>query len=405
MDPPPSPTWGSPPPSPRGRRSGPARWDSADDAAALMPPPPPRASGDAGTARRSLPLHHPSSVVAAWRAASDGVAALTPGAVDTALALGLAPRLCGVPAGAGAAAATGAPRATLPPLDPSASAPIDPSWLAAERPALLVADGGGGDRGPCPDAAGRGADARDAAAALAAAGLAAHGATVLALAPTCLADVADGMLRLAAAAGCDAGAAAATVERFRARLRGVAAAAASLPPPRPTVAVLAAPATPIACGGWVPEVVALAGGDAALPCVGPGDPSSLLSWDDLRRAAPSVIIIVAPRRGGGRGGAPHAVAELAVRAGWWALPAVRAGAVFIIDCALLARPGPRLADGAEAVLAALAAVRCGTDAPPDACPRPPPGALLKLVLAGGQRCRPGLLGEYFRAWPPAPPHG
>ena len=388
--------WASPPGSPRGGR-GPrrlhARLESDGDGSRSG-----AGSGAGGGDERRAPPPPPGSAaaVAAWAAAGDGVAALTPGSVDCALALGLGPRLCGVcalPRGAGGGAPPAdAPRATLAPPEPGAHAPIDRAWLAAERPALVVADGGGPlAGGPCADAAGRGAAAADADAALAAAGLSAHGACVLSLAPACVADVFDGMLRLAAAAGCDPSAAAAVVGRLRSRLRLITAATASLPPPRPTVAVIARPAAPVACGGWVPELVRAAGGDPVPPLVGPGDAAALLDWGDLRKAAPDVLIIVAPRRAGGRGGAPHSVAELAVRAGWWALPAVRAGAVFVVDPALLTRPGPALVDGAAALAAALR--------PGAGLPLPHPGALLKLSLAGGQRCRPGLLGEYFRLWP------
>lgn len=36
------------------------------------------------------------------------------------------------------------------------------------------------------------------------------------------------------------------------------------------------------------------------------------------------------------------VSELAALAGWWGLPAVKGGAVFVADASLFLRPGPRL---------------------------------------------------------------
>ena len=36
------------------------------------------------------------------------------------------------------------------------------------------------------------------------------------------------------------------------------------------------------------------------------------------------------------------VSELAALPGWWGLPAVKAGLVFVADAALFLRPGPRL---------------------------------------------------------------
>ncbi len=65
-------------------------------------------------------------------------------------------------------------------------------------------------------------------------------------------------------------------------------------------------------------------------------------------------------------------ARLARRPGWAALKAVRAGKVVALDEELVARPGPRLIDGLEAVSEAIHAAREGdpVPCPPDATPSP-----------------------------------
>ena len=138
-----------------------------------------------------------------------------------------------------------------------------------------------------------------------------------------------------------------------------------------------------AAGRWAPELVQLAGG---LPVGGPtpGGGSQALTWQAVRALAPEVLVIW--RRGLGPQEAAWQTCELAALPGFWALPAVRAGAVYVFDHALLGRPGPRLVEGVEALAHALH---------PSAWPHKPSEAVLKLTLRDGQRCRPRLLPNYF----------
>lgn len=144
-----------------------------------------------------------------------------------------------------------------------------------------------------------------------------------------------------------------------------------------------------AAGSWVPEMLHLAGGAALLgtpdSCVG----SQALEWSCVRKAAPDVLVISSP--GLSAEEAALAVVHLACLPGWWSLPAVRSGSVFVVDWALVGRPGPRLVDGVE-VLAYLLR--------PSHHPKPKvaPGQVLKLILHGGQRCRPRLIPNYFMQW-------
>jgi ABC-type Fe3+-hydroxamate transport system substrate-binding protein len=66
------------------------------------------------------------------------------------------------------------------------------------------------------------------------------------------------------------------------------------------------------------------------------DLASLLGAQ-VRAFAPEVLVVA-----GGAGGPAGAVSELAALPGWWGLPAVKAGCVYIVDAALLLRAGPRI---------------------------------------------------------------
>jgi len=157
-------------------------------------------------------------------------------------------------------------------------------------------------------------------------------------------------------------------------------------------------------GRWVPELLAIAGAEP--PASGdprPGDAPCTLSWAAARRRADDAIIICRP--GGGAADAAAEAAALAALPGWWSLPAVRRGQVYVVDSALLLRPGPRLAQGA-ALLAHIVAAAAGAAAAGDqqqqqlVVPPPlplslPPGSARRLILHGGQRCRARLLPFYF----------
>ena len=113
----------------------------------------------------------------------------------------------------------------------------------------------------------------------------------------------------------------------------------------------------------------------------PRTPSQVVAF------APEVLVVA----GMHAGSALRPLTDLCAVAalpGWWLLPAVRAGAVFVADDALFCRPGPRLVEGLECLARMLY-----EDAMTECCC--PDRAVLKLSLRPGQRCRPRLLPNYF----------
>jgi iron complex transport system substrate-binding protein len=127
------------------------------------------------------------------------------------------------------------------------------------------------------------------------------------------------------------------------RLRLHAVSAATRDRPRPRVAVLEWTDPPFTAGHWVPDMVTAAG---ALPVFGEsGDRSGQTTWAALADARPDVVV-VAPCGYGLPGAADLARGLLAdgVLPAGPAVIAVDADAAFV-------RPGPRLVDGIEALVA------------------------------------------------------
>ncbi|WP_370247139.1 cobalamin-binding protein [Nocardioides sp.] len=167
-------------------------------------------------------------------------------------------------------------------------------------------------------------------------------AEVLTVDPHTLAQVLESVRTIGRAVGREDAAVALTAS-LQERLDAVAARVAGRP--RPRVAVLEWTDPPYAPGHWIPEMVALAGGEAVIGAA--GTVSHPITWADLAASAPDVVV-VAPC-GYDREGA-QAQADLLVAAG--RLPAgVR---VHAVDAdAMWARPGPRLVDGVEELAAVL----------------------------------------------------
>jgi iron complex transport system substrate-binding protein len=139
------------------------------------------------------------------------------------------------------------------------------------------------------------------------------------------------------------GDAAALVGSLRARLDEVVRRTAGRRRPRTLVLEWTDP--PFAPGHWVPEMVDLAGGVPALGS--PGEKSYRVGWDEVRAAAPEVVVC-APCGYGleqSAGLARDVVASGVLPDG---VP------VWAVDAnASFARPGPRLVDGVEALAAVL----------------------------------------------------
>ncbi len=173
---------------------------------------------------------------------------------------------------------------------------------------------------------------------------------VINLEPMSLEDVFDTLLLVGEAAGC-ADCAREVVERLEARVATVRERTEAIPrEARPRVAFLEW-LDPLFNGGhWNPALVELAGG---IDVLGNADqPSRTLAWDEVLRADPDVVFISCCGFS-----AERALQDLPVlerQPGWEALPAVRAGRVYVTDGnAYFSRPGPRLVDGLEILAHAL----------------------------------------------------
>lgn len=97
-------------------------------------------------------------------------------------------------------------------------------------------------------------------------------------------------------------------------------------------------------GHWNPELVEIAG---AVEVLGRrGQDASAVSWDDVAKADPEVIVLACCGYGVER--TLRDVPILEGLPGWERLPAVRRGEVYVVDgCAYFSRPGPRLVDSLE----------------------------------------------------------
>ena len=113
---------------------------------------------------------------------------------------------------------------------------------------------------------------------------------------------------------------------------------------RPRTFVLEWLEPPYAPGHWVPEQIALAGGDHAFGHA--GQPSTTTTPEAIRAYAPEVIVL-APC-GYYKEDTLGALEEARLPAGWQELPAVVRGEVWAVDAtAYFSRPGPRVVAGAE----------------------------------------------------------
>jgi iron complex transport system substrate-binding protein len=183
---------------------------------------------------------------------------------------------------------------------------------------------------------------------------------VLSLDPSTLGEVLADVPRLAAAAGADeAGEELATeaAERIGAVERAVAGA------PRPRVAALEW-LDPLYVGGhWVPQMIALAGGEDVLGS--PGEKSRAAEWFELEAVRPEVIVSMPCGYY-----AEQAAAETMEKRD--RLAALGARVVAVDAAAYFSRPGPRLVEGVELL---------GHLLHPDLVPAPPSRRSIELDLA------------------------
>ena len=102
---------------------------------------------------------------------------------------------------------------------------------------------------------------------------------------------------------------------------------------------------PLMAGGhWIPQMVGIAGGIDGLGR--DGKPSTVIPWNQVVAFTPQIIVIMPcgykiPRT-------VQEIDRLASLPGWYDLPAVRDGRVYVVDSpAYFSRPGPRIVHGLE----------------------------------------------------------
>lgn len=165
---------------------------------------------------------------------------------------------------------------------------------------------------------------------------------LLSLHPHSLADVLGDIRRIGEATG-SSDRASGEVAALSGRLLGISQAVARTSR-RPRVAALEWLDPVMASGHWVVEMIRRAGGEDFLGR--DREPSVYISWEDLLRYAPEVIVLMPCGFSVERSAADASL--LARRAGWECLPAVEAGEVYAVHgAAYFNRSGPRLVKGIE----------------------------------------------------------
>ncbi|MCA1716371.1 MAG: cobalamin-binding protein [Actinobacteria bacterium] len=132
------------------------------------------------------------------------------------------------------------------------------------------------------------------------------------------------------------------VSTLRERLARVEETVAGLP--RSRVGCIEWLDPPFSAGHWVPEMVRLTGGEELFARA--GEPSKRLSWEQVFRAAPEVLVLMPCGFDAAR--AAGEARALPGMPGWEDLPAVENGRVWAVDAnSYYSRPAPRLVEGVE----------------------------------------------------------
>ena len=170
---------------------------------------------------------------------------------------------------------------------------------------------------------------------------------IVSLKPMTLADVFDDIARVGIALGlADHGHAVAGKLAERARELAVKPAG-----PRPRVACIEWTDPLMAAGNWVPELVAMAGGEDVFGT--PGKHAPWITWDDLKSADPDVIVFM-PCGFGLERSTEEARRLITAHPEFKNLKAARADRVFATDAnSYFNRPGPRLVESLSLLVAAF----------------------------------------------------
>ena len=106
---------------------------------------------------------------------------------------------------------------------------------------------------------------------------------------------------------------------------------------------------PLVIGGhWIPELLQVAGGVQEL--YPPGCPAARIQWQEVQEYTPEKLYIDLCSSDLDRH--MREISWLANQDGWYDLPAVQSGEVYLIDHVYFSRPGPRVVQGLE-ILAQL----------------------------------------------------
>jgi iron complex transport system substrate-binding protein len=161
--------------------------------------------------------------------------------------------------------------------------------------------------------------------------------SVLSLDPSRLGEVLDDAVRLGEACG-HAGFGRRLREELERRIDAVSSAVRGEPERR--VAALEWLDPVYVAGHWVPEMIAAAGGRDAIG-TGPGERSTVISWERAAEARPDVVVVMPCGLYAGE-------AEAEANRHLSDLEALGAERIVAVDAASsFSRPGPRLADGVE----------------------------------------------------------
>jgi len=111
----------------------------------------------------------------------------------------------------------------------------------------------------------------------------------------------------------------------------------------------------MAAGNWIPELVAIAGGDYALVAAEAHSPR--MTWETLVEYQPEVLVLMPCGFKIAQTAAD--LPTLVTHPQWRALPAVQAHRVFVVDGnAYFNRPGPRIVESAEVLAEILHPTEC-----------------------------------------------
>lgn len=205
---------------------------------------------------------------------------------------------------------------------------------------------------------------------------------VVVLQPRTLQEIFDSITQVGEACGV-AAESARLVESLQARVKSVQEQLAGVTR-RPRVFSLEG-INPMVIGGhWIPDLLGLAGGRQEL--YPPGCPAARLKWEDLRAYAPEKLFIDLCSSDLAR--QLREISWLAGQPGWYDLPAVQSGEVYLIDHVYFSRPGPRVVQGLE-ILAQLTHPETFSGLVPE-------NVVAKLDPELAQGCPPEKIGGCFR---------